>query len=107
MFKTAAPDADFHGHQAAARLPNTTFFSYAEMNAETLQIAFDLQKIAVSAGSACSSGKVGPSHVLKAMGVDGTGGAIRVSVSLENSERDIDCFGEALATIMSRRKNQT
>ena len=107
VIKAAAPDAVFHGHHAAARLPNTTFFSYSGMNAETLQIAFDLQKIAVSAGSACSSGKVGPSHVLKAMGVDGTEGAIRVSVSLENTDEEIDRFAEALAAIVSRRAKQT
>jgi cysteine desulfurase len=107
LIKTVASDAVFHGVSAAARLPNTSFFSYAEMNAETLQIAFDLQKIAVSAGSACSSGKVGPSHVLKAMGVEGSGGAIRVSVTLETTDDEIEQFATALATIVSRRKNQT
>ena len=107
VIKAAVPDAIFHGMQATGRLPNTTFFSLLQMRAETAQIAFDLQKVAVSAGSACSSGKVGPSHVLKAMGVKGNEGAIRVSVSLETSEDDIDRFAEALSVIVARRPNQT
>ncbi len=77
------------------------------MSSETLQIAFDLQGIAVSAGSACSSGKVGPSHVLKAMGYTGREGAIRVSVSLETSDSEIERFADALTTIATRRQKQT
>ena len=53
---------------ARRRLANTTFFAIPGIKAETAQIAFDLAGVALSAGSACSSGKVGPSHVLKAMG---------------------------------------
>ena len=64
------------------RLPNTTLFSAPGMKAETAVIAFDLEGVAVSSGSACSSGKVAPSHVLAAMGVDPdlARGAIRVSL---------------------------
>src|SRR5690606_34937464 len=58
------PDAVFFG-SAAPRLANTSFFAIPGMKAETAQIAFDLAGVALSAGSACSSGKVGPSHVLK------------------------------------------
>lgn len=107
IVRALASDTIFHGVEAAARLPNTTFFTVPGMHAETLQIAFDLQGIAVSAGSACSSGKVGPSHVLKAMGIAGKEGAIRVSVTLETTGEDIDKFESALSTILSRRKNQT
>ena len=53
----------------AARLPNTTLVAMPGAKAETLVIAFDLDGVAVSSGSACSSGKVAPSHVLAAMGV--------------------------------------
>jgi cysteine desulfurase len=60
-----------HGRDAP-RLPNTLFFTVPGLKAETMQIAFDLAGIAVSAGSACSSGKVGRSHVLTAMGVTST-----------------------------------
>lgn len=107
VIKSAAPDAVFHGLQAADRLPNTTFFTLPGMRAETMQISFDLAGVAVSAGSACSSGKVGASHVLKAMGVEGTEGAIRVSLALETTDSEIERFSKALAGIISRRPNQS
>ena len=50
------------------RLPNTALFTVPGLKAETAVIGFDLEGIAVSSGSACSSGKVQPSHVLEAMG---------------------------------------
>ncbi len=97
-----APDAVIYG-DAAGRLANTTFFSLADMKAETVQIAFDLAGIALSAGSACSSGKVGPSHVLAAMGFgDGTGG-LRVSTTPETTQDEIALFLEALTKIVARR----
>jgi cysteine desulfurase len=55
--------------EAAPRLPNTTLFTVPGLKAETAVIGFDLAGIAVSSGSACSSGKVQPSHVLDAMGI--------------------------------------
>ena len=71
--KAIAPEAVIFGAEAA-RLPNTTLFAVPGMKAETAVIAFDLEGVAVSSGAACSSGKVAPSHVLAAMGVDaGTG----------------------------------
>lgn len=72
------------------RLPNTISFSKPGMKAETAIIAFDLNGIAVSSGSACSSGKVQPSHVLAAMGVDPAlaGGAIRLSLGWDTTEDD-------------------
>lgn len=84
------------------RLPNTTFFSLEKMKAETVQIAFDLGGIAVSAGSACSSGKVGPSHVITAMGFEHGGGAIRVSLSPDTDRADIDRFMQVLHEIVNR-----
>jgi cysteine desulfurase len=100
--RVIAPDAIIYG-ETVDRLPNTTFFSLAEMTAETVQIAFDLAGIALSAGSACSSGKVGPSHVLAAMGYgDGMGG-LRVSTAPETSEEDIVLFLDALKDIVARR----
>lgn len=85
------------------RLPNTSFFAIPGMKAETVQIAFDLAGIAVSAGSACSSGKVGPSHVLKAMGCDAEQGGIRVSLGAATSADDIEAFLAAFDTIVSKR----
>lgn len=88
----------------APRLANTVFFGLPGAKAETLQINFDLAGFAVSAGSACSSGKVGRSHVLTAMGVEGDEGAIRVSFGLQTKKAEIDGFIDAFATILTRMK---
>lgn len=74
------------------RLPNTTLFTVHGVSAETAVIGFDLGGIAVSSGSACSSGKVQPSHVLAAMGVppDHAKGAVRLSLGWSTSQTDID-----------------
>ena len=88
------------------RLPNTSFFALPGMKAETAQIAFDLEGIAVSAGSACSSGKVGPSHVLAAMGFDADLGGIRVSLGAESTEADVESFFCAFERISSKRMPQ-
>jgi cysteine desulfurase len=76
------------------RLPNTTLFAASGMKAETAVIAFDLEGIAVSAGSACSSGKVERSHVLEAMGAPPglARAAVRVSFGLTTIETDIDAL---------------
>jgi len=74
------------------RLPNTTLFTAAGLRAETAVIGFDLAGIAVSSGSACSSGKVQPSHVLEAMGFGANlaQGAVRLSLGWSTSEADIE-----------------
>ena len=74
------------------RLPNTTLFTVPGLKAETAVIGFDLGGIAVSSGSACSSGKVQPSHVLEAMGVgkELAQGAVRLSLGWSTSEAGID-----------------
>jgi cysteine desulfurase len=81
----------------APRLPNTTLFTVPGLKAETAVIAFDLAGIAVSSGSACSSGKVQPSHVLQAMGAGSelARGAVRLSLGWSTSESDIDRCLEA------------
>jgi cysteine desulfurase len=78
--------------QDAPRLPNTTLFTVPGLRAETAVIGFDLGGIAVSSGSACSSGKVQPSHVLEAMGFgkELAQGAVRLSLGWSTSEADID-----------------
>jgi cysteine desulfurase len=91
----------------APRLPNTTFFVLPGIKAETAQIAFDLAGVALSAGSACSSGKVGPSHVLKAMGFGDRAGALRVSIGVSTTDKDVELFKAALAGILSRRPEVT
>jgi cysteine desulfurase len=79
------------------RVPNTTLFTVPGMRAETAVIGFDLEGIAVSSGSACSSGKVQPSHVLKAMGFGPkiAQGAVRLSLGWSTSSADIDRCLEA------------
>ncbi len=81
----------------AARLPNTTLFAVPGLKAETAVIGFDLAGIAVSSGSACSSGKVQPSHVLEAMGFgpEIAKAAVRLSLGWSTSDADIDRCLEA------------
>lgn len=91
--KAFAPDAIIFG-SGVERLPNTSFIAMPNATSETQLIHFDMHDIAVSAGSACSSGKIEPSHVLKAMGVDNkiAKTAIRVSLGKNNTDTDIDAF---------------
>jgi len=79
------------------RLPNTTLFSAPGMKAETAVIAFDLEGMAVSSGSACSSGKVHASPVLTAMGVDPikAQGAVRLSLGWDTTEAEVQYLLEA------------
>lgn len=98
----AAPDARIFG-RTTERLANTVFFAIPGIKAETAQIAFDLAGVALSAGSACSSGKVGPSHVLKAMGYTDTEGALRVSIGQETTDAEIQLFAAALSDLLARR----
>jgi len=81
----------------ARRLPNTTLFTVPGLRAETAVIGFDLAGIAVSSGSACSSGKVQPSHVLQAMGFgpELAQGAVRLSLGWSTGDADIDRCLEA------------
>ena len=91
------PDVVFFG-QGAPRLAQTSAFAAAGVSAETLLIALDLVGFAASSGSACSSGKVQPSHVLRAMGVapELARGALRISLGAGTQGSDIDAFCEAL-----------
>jgi cysteine desulfurase len=96
-----------------ARLPNTTLFTVPGLKAETAVIGFDLAGIAVSSGSACSSGKVQPSHVLEAMGFgpDLAEGAVRLSLGWSTSNADVDCCLEAwrklAETLLMRLRRNT
>jgi cysteine desulfurase len=94
------------------RLPNTTLFTVPGLKAETAVIGFDLEGIAVSSGSACSSGKVQPSHVLKAMGFgpEIAEGAVRLSLGWSTSPADIDRCLKAwrkLAGTLLKGSNET
>jgi cysteine desulfurase len=97
------PEARIFG-AGAPRIGNTTCIAIPGRIASTQVMALDLEGIAVSAGAACSSGKVKASHVLEAMGVgpDWADHAIRVSLGWATSEADIDRFLEAWSA-MARR----
>lgn len=90
----------------ADRLPNTTCVALPGASAETLVVALDLAGVAVSAGAACSSGKVGASHVLEAMDLEPAlaRAAIRVSLGWGSTERDVAAFADAWARVTARRR---
>jgi cysteine desulfurase len=96
---------------SAVRLPNTTLLAVPGLKAETALIALDLEGFAVSSGSACSSGKVAASHVLKAMGVapNLAAGAIRVSIGPSTTAEELELFRKAwekrVAGLSSRERN--
>ncbi len=94
----AAPDTIFVG-QGAKRLPNTSCFISRGWKGETQVMAMDLAGFAVSAGSACSSGKVKASGVLPALGFDdeAAGCALRVSLGLETTEDEVLRFARSWA----------
>jgi cysteine desulfurase len=96
------PEIEIFGRKAG-RLANTSCFALADAPAETLLIALDLEGLAVSSGSACSSGKVEASHVLSAMGVDATlaKGALRVSLGWDSKQADVERFAEAYGKIVN------
>lgn len=100
--KAALPQAVIFA-PGAPRLPNTTLFAVPGFKAETAIIAFDLNGIAVSSGSACSSGKVQASHVLAAMGVESelARGALRVSLGWSTSDADVENLLNALTKVSS------
>jgi cysteine desulfurase len=91
--------------KSATRLPNTSNFAVPGLSAETALIALDLDGVAISSGSACSSGKVKPSHVLAAMGVDEALArcGLRVSFGWSSRDEDIDALIAGLRRLMARR----
>ena len=94
------PEAIVIGREAR-RLPNTSTIAVPGRRAETLVAALDLAGIAISAGAACSSGKVGPSGVLAAMGLapEIVRGAVRISIGASTTDKDIAAFLAAWTTV--------
>jgi cysteine desulfurase len=94
---------------ADGRVPNTTNISFDGIEAESLLIALDLEGVAVSTGSACSSGTLEPSHVLKAMGfpLHRTQNSIRFSLGASNTEEEIDRVAALLPGIVHRLRQVT
>jgi cysteine desulfurase len=91
------------------RVPNTTNISFDGIEAESLLIALDLDGVAVSTGSACSSGTLEPSHVLKAMGfpLHRTQNALRFSLGASNTPEQIDHVIAILPAIVARLRTVT
>jgi cysteine desulfurase len=91
------------------RVPNTTNISFAAVEAESLLIALDLEGVAVSTGSACSSGTLEPSHVLRAMGLPTprTQNSIRLSLGAGNTEAEVDFVVSKLPAIVDKLRSLT
>ena len=91
------------------RVANTSNISFERVEAESLLIALDLEGIAVSTGSACSSGTLEPSHVLKAMRLppSRTQGALRFSLGSTNTDAEVDCLLDVLPGIVEKLRSLT
>ncbi len=107
MIRDIVPDVVIFGEDAV-RLPNTLSFAVPGLSAETAVIAFDLAGVALSSGSACSSGKVTASPVLIAMGVDPllVRGGLRISIGLETTDEEIAAFGLRARNVLAAMKKQ-
>jgi cysteine desulfurase len=98
--RARVPDIEIHG-AAARRLPNTTNIAFQRVDGEAMVIALDLRGFAVSAGAACSSGAVQPSHVLTAMGLSAerARSSLRFSLGRGNTAAHVDALIDAVADV--------
>jgi cysteine desulfurase len=103
---SSVPNTDVNGARDA-RVPNTTNISFERIEAESLLIALDLEGVAVSTGSACSSGTLEPSHVLKAMGLSShrAQNSIRFSLGASNTDEQIDRVISILPRIVTKLRS--
>ncbi|WP_442756887.1 cysteine desulfurase family protein [Methylocystis sp. JAN1] len=99
-----APQTRFFG-RGARRVATTSAFALPGIPAHTALMALDLSGVAVSSGSACSSGKVRESHVLAAMGAEEKE-ALRVSLGWSTSKEDVEQFGMVLAEVVDRIRSR-
>jgi cysteine desulfurase len=104
----SVPDTAVNGAREP-RVPNTTNISFEGIEAESLLIALDLEGVAVSTGSACSSGTLEPSHVLRAMGFPAhrTQNSIRISLGQGNTEQEVDRFLSTLPGVIQKLRAVT
>ncbi|AHA27974.1 cysteine desulfurase family protein [Candidatus Liberibacter americanus] len=98
--KKLIPNVIIHGKNVP-RVSNTCCFSVPYLKAEVLQVSLDLAGIAISIGSACSSGKVINNHVLSAMGYDMSYGAVRISCGHSTRQEDIEFLLKAINNIVN------
>ncbi len=103
---SSVPHTEVNGTRDA-RVPNTTNISFDRIEAESLLIALDLEGIAVSTGSACSSGTLEPSHVLKAMNLSShrAQNSIRFSLGASNTEAQIDHVISVLPRVVTKLRS--
>jgi len=104
----AVPGTAVNG-AAEARVPNTTNISFERVEAESLLIALDLEGIAVSTGSACSSGTLEPSHVLRAMGLPThrTQNSLRFSLGMFSTQEEVDHVVDVLPRLVEKLRGLT
>ncbi|MHB1043723.1 MAG: cysteine desulfurase NifS [Eubacteriales bacterium] len=102
------PHVRLNGHPSK-RLPNHASFSIEFIEGESLLLSLDMAGIAVSSGSACTSGSLQPSHVLMAMGIphEIAHGSLRVTLGRDNEESDVDHFLEVLPPIVERLRSMS
>ena len=106
--RSRIPYLQIHGHPEK-RLPNTLNVSFLYIEGESLLLNLDLEGIAVSSGSACTSGSLEPSHVLLAMGVSHeiAQSAVRFSLGWANTEEDVDYVLQVLPAIVQRLRDMS
>jgi cysteine desulfurase len=105
--KALAPDVVIFG-AGAGRIGNTVNFAVPGLKNAVAMMGLDLAGVSISSGSACSSGKVGASHVLKAMGVEASLAecALRVSLGWNSTGNDVAAFLEAFETVLVRHRSR-
>ena len=105
--RNMAPDLVIFG-ESADRIGSVSNFAVPGLKSTVAMMGLDLKGVSVSSGSACSSGKVGPSHVLRAMGVPDDLGecALRLSVGWNTTGADIEAFLEAFSEVLGRHRNR-
>ena len=104
---TGFPDARVHGVRAP-RLPNTSSLCLPGCDAEGVVIGLDLEGVAISTGSACSSGRIAPSHVLIAMGLseEDARSSIRISLGRLTTSEDVQKAVDAIGVVVPRNRKE-
>ena len=106
LIKSKLPNIKIFGEDVP-RLPNTTCVYMPHMNADAQVIAMDLEGFSVSAGSACSSGKVKSSHVLEAMGAKwASNKSIRISSGWQNTKNDLEKLAQFYVELYKRTESK-
>lgn len=105
---TSIPKSMLNGHPTD-RLPNTTNISFEYVEGEAILLHMNQYNIAASSGSACTSGSLEPSHVLRAMGVPFTAahGSIRFSLSIYNTEEEVNFVLEKMPAIIANLREMS